>query len=332
MPDHTIPDRADPTVAFIVPHKGRTDMLAQTLRSVFEQNTALTWQICVATQEPDLSLTALGVPQDAQVRLLHAPASLTISELRNLGLEQSRSEFVVFLDADVQLSPNWLEAMYALLTNNPDYAIVSAIQANSQDAPVLERIRTALSNAKTDAEVDFLPGRNLFMRRVTVETIGGFPPHLVTCEDYYFTDQARRQGRLFYSSQASYIHLGEDKAFWPMFKKEIWRGQSNFQSVRGRYISWREIPSFIMPLLIPAGLLILLIGVWAGFLGLSVAGAGIVLLPPLLYSLRLKITTGKDLPLTELVKFYLLYFPARAYGTIRGLFAPITHSGSSRLA
>jgi hypothetical protein len=33
----------------------------------------------------------------------------------------------------------------------------------------------------------------------------------------------------------------------------------------------------------------------------------------------------KQIPFAEIVKFYLLYFPARAYGTLRGLFKPIAH-------
>lgn len=314
-----------PDVTFIVPHKGRSSMLVQTLRSLVEQETTLAWQVCVVTQEPELTRETLAVPAETALKLVQVPTDLTISDMRNLGLAETRSEFVAFLDADVCLSPNWLDVMHRLLTTPPEPAIVSAVQVNSPEAPVLERIRTALSNAKIDTDVDFLPGRNLFMRRQLVEKIGGFPSHLVTCEDYYFTDQARGYGRLFYSAMASYIHLGEDKALWPMFIKEIWRGQSNLRSVQGRRIPWREVPSLIMPMFTPLGLLIILLGTIAGSWVLAGAGLCIAFFPTLVYSARLWTMADKQIPFAEILKFYLLYFPARAYGTLRGLFKPIAH-------
>ena len=103
-----------------------------------------------------------------------------------------------------------------------------------------------------DEPVKFLPGRNLFLKREVFTRIGGFPEHLVTCEDYWFTELASRQGPLWYTSETNYLHLGEDRNYADMFKKEIWRGQSNLISIRGRQIPPDEWPSFIVPLAVTA--------------------------------------------------------------------------------
>jgi GT2 family glycosyltransferase len=197
------------------------------------------------------------------------------------------------------------------------------VQVCDDDAPPLEKIRTSLSNAEIDTDVAFLPGRNLFLRKTSFDKIGGFPEHLITCEDYFFTDKAAKLGKLFYTSAATYIHLGEDKAYKAMFDKEIWRGQSNLQSMLGRDIPLREWPSFIAP---PAILLIfslsLLLLVF-GPLSLAIMAFLVAVLPVFVYSLRLFALADKKINFMYIVKFYVCYFPARAIGTVLGLFKSI---------
>jgi len=179
--------------------------------------------------------------------------------------------------------------------------------------------RQALSNAVVDSEVEFLPGRNLLLHKETFILAKGFPEHLITCEDYVFTQRVAMYGKLFYSSDSNYIHLGEDKAFWPMAEKEVWRGQSNIASLSGRKIPMSEWPSFIAPPVFTFGLIIALIFFATGLSYMAIIfliGALSVLA---IYSLRLlKITQGKP-GLFSIIKFYAMYFPARTIGTIKGM-------------
>ncbi len=250
----------------------------------------------------------------------------TISHSRNIGASLAKGEYFAFLDADIQLSDNWLTTMVSILTQHPDTLLASAMQVNSPDAPPLERIRTALSNADLDTEVAFLPGRNLFLHRDTFDTVGGFPEHLMTCEDYYFTDKVNQHGNLYYTSEAQYVHLGEDKAYIPMFKKEIWRGQSNLASLQGRQIPLREWPSFIVPFAVTLGIVIGVLCLLADIDTLAILAllAGIV--PLTVYTLRLRQLTGKDTSIGACLAFYLMYFPARALGTALGIVSTVSTS------
>jgi GT2 family glycosyltransferase len=210
--------------------------------------------------------------------------------------------------------------MIEVLEQSDNRVIASAVQINGPDAPPLERIRTSLSNAATDQCVTFLPGRNLFLRRETFDRIGGFPEHLVTCEDYYFTDMASRVGKLYYTSDASYIHLGEDKAYSDMFSKEIWRGQSNLLSIKGRRIPLSEIPSFIVPIGLLFLLIMFIIFMLSGYPVIAAICAILFILPVSAYSIRLYRLCKDDVSFSNVLKFYLYYFPARAIGTIVGAF------------
>ena len=315
-------------VSFIIPHKGREGLLIHTVNSILDQDfDATQFEILVISQNESLQgLSTIAEDKD-NLHIIYQPDIVTISGLRNYGVSQAEGDYLAFLDADVKLSNNWLKCMLTTLTKKKDCLLVSASQINGVNAPPLERIRTALSNAELDCNVNFLPGRNLFLNRDTFEKVKGFPEHLITCEDYYFTDQVNKLGKLYYTSSATYVHLGEDKQYNEMYKKEIWRGQSNLQSIKGRSIPLREIPSLIIPLALIALLVIGTVALLIGNRDIALTSALLLSLPVIVYSLRLYRLTKKEVSLWHVLKFYLTYFPARAIGTLGGLFKSFSNTG-----
>ncbi|GAW95543.1 MULTISPECIES: glycosyltransferase [Colwellia] len=314
-------------VSFIIPHKGREELLIQTVTSILNQSDEqATYDIIVVSQNKSLIELSKLAEQHSNVIISFQEDSLTISALRNVGAAKSTGEYLAFLDADVELSSNWLNAMLSTIDEQNNCVLASAAQANSKNAPALEKIRTALSNADLDCNVSFLPGRNLFLSRKIFEKVNGFPEHLITCEDYYFTDQVNQLGNLYYTSAATYVHLGEDKKYKEMYKKEIWRGQSNLQSISGRDIPLREIPSFIIPISLPILLIIFLGAIFISNMELALLALFSFLLPFALYSLRLYKLVRKEISFWRVLQFYVTYFPARVIGTLAGLFKSFSSS------
>jgi glycosyltransferase involved in cell wall biosynthesis len=311
-------------VSFIIPHRGRFEMLTQTIESISKQACNLhDIEVIVVSQTPEIQQQTLLDSSSFNLAVCIRPKSDTISALRNYGVTQAKGKYMAFLDADIWLSSNWTQQMIAELSADPDRIISSAMQICDDKAPPLEQIRTSLSNAELDTDVAFLPGRNLFLCKTSFDKIGGFPEHLITCEDYFFTDKAAKLGKLFYTSAATYIHLGEDKAYKAMFDKEIWRGQSNLQSISGRNIPLREWPSFIAPPAVALMFCLALMLLFFGQLPLSLIAFLVAVLPIFVYSLRLFALANKKINFIYIVKFYVCYFPARAIGTILGLFKSI---------
>jgi glycosyltransferase involved in cell wall biosynthesis len=309
------------TVSFILPHKGRENFLLQTLESIAGQDYDLKRiEVVVITQNEQLSATILNLGNKFSFSVYYRPDSETISALRNFGVKKTSGEYLAFLDADVSLSKNWISSLINELDSKTDRVLVSASQVCSGNAPPLEQIKTALSNAIIDENVNFLPGRNLLLSRNIFNQAGGFPEHLITCEDYYFTDQVHHLGDLYYTSKASYIHLGEDKNYNEMYRKEIWRGQSNLQSIKGRRIPLREIPSFLVPVGIFSFLLLSIALLFTGNFLLAAIAFVLALAPILIYSIRLNTLVGQQANFIEILKFYIYYFPARAIGTLGGIF------------
>ncbi|HNA27244.1 MAG TPA: glycosyltransferase family A protein [Nitrospira sp.] len=311
-------------VSFVIPHKGRNDLLRKTLLSISNQDIDLnSVQVIIVSQSPQFSADVLGICEGLDVKVHIRPESETISALRNFGVKHATGTYLAFLDADVEIAPDWTQKMIQVLNEGTNRALVSAIQRNGQHAPVLEKIRTALSNIATDCPVRFLPGRNLLVRRETFFEVGGFPEHLVTCEDYYFTDQVSRKGELYYSTRSSYVHLGEDKHFAEMFRKEIWRGQSNLQSISGRGVSLRELPSYLVPVWMLGFAIAATLAVISGEPKIALTAAAMGLLPVFVYSIRLSRFVGREIEMIQILKFYSVYFPARMIGTVLGVFRVI---------
>lgn len=310
--------------SFIIPHKGREQLLIETIQSICQQDFDLAQiEIILVSQNDVISDEIDALKSKISLSVFQRPEGETISALRNYGAKYAKGDYFIFIDADIFLSENWLSTMLTIISEDNSCALVSAVQKDSDHAPVLERIRTVLSNVTIDNYVDFLPGRNLFLKKETFFKVGGFPEHMLTCEDFFFTDKVNKLGKLFYTSRATYIHLGEDKNYKGMFYKEIWRGQSNLISIKGRDIPLNEWPSLLIPPAIFILFLLLLISIAILNVKLVFLFLFLLFLPVIVYSLRLKKHAKQNIGLWPILKFYALYFPARTIGTIGGLFKSI---------
>lgn len=301
-------------VDFVIPHMGRPEMLAATIASVLAQTRVdRVASITVVTKNH----RPLDIEAHEKLHVLYAPEASSISDQRNRGVLLGQAPLIAFLDADIQLADNWLKTCAEELAKKPGRVLVSAMQKQSANAGRVERLRTALSNVSLDEAVQFLPGRNLLVKRSAHNAVGGFPEHLQTCEDYYYTEKLSRLGELYYTSRTEYIHLGEDKTLSQTFTKEIWRSEYNLRSLSGRTVPPREWPSILLPFWMLLGFIVLLTGFSSKMT--LVAGICMLLTPAILYSARLYFKPSNNLPFYFLWLFYLVYFLARAAGTVMGV-------------
>ena len=172
---------------------------------------------------------------------------------------------------------------------------------------------------RVDSDVNFLSGHNLLLRRDTFETAGGFPEHLRTCEDSVFTDRVGKLGTLFRSSEASYVHLGEDRTLGEVFRKEKWRSYSNFATLIGRKVRAVELISFVAPMLVVFALILSVIVLLAGRFLFFFFLLTLALAPVFVYSLRLQLAAKGRLKTWDIVAYYTTYFVARGIGMSQGV-------------
>lgn len=73
-----------------------------------------------------MTLVCQGYPNDylaklqerlssARVKVVSFPAGIGVAEAKNVGIALASGEFVVFVDDDVEMGPDWLEHMLRVL-------------------------------------------------------------------------------------------------------------------------------------------------------------------------------------------------------------------------
>ena len=318
-----VPNMNKTLISFVIPHKGREKLLQQTLESITSQEIDLSLiEVIIVTQNDRLANETLNFQQNLTLSVYTKPVTDSISSLRNYGAEKAKGEYLAFLDADISLSPNWTNCMLDELHDpKGNRVLISAIQKNSERANSIEKIRTALNNISKDSNIDSLAGSNLFLNAETFKSAGGFPSKLTTCEDIYFTNKVSSLGLLYLSSRATFVHLGEDKDYIGMFKKEIWRGLSNLQSLKGRKIPLREFPSIFIPVVLMLLFILSIIMLIQGLYIPSIISISILLIPVIVYSIRLrKHSVNQKIKFIDLLAFYIVYFSARSIGIYKWLY------------
>jgi len=159
------------------------------------------------------------------------------STSRNRGTELARGEFVLYLDDDVELEPEYIERMLEVFRNDPEKRIAGAAGFNTRHAnpPLWKRIRvwprllfmiggpklghilpsgfcTSFSSKEWPEgqliDCDILPGNNMMCRRELVKDVSWMVDYLGygLGEDQDFSYRLSRTHRLVLTGSARLIH------------------------------------------------------------------------------------------------------------------------------
>jgi glycosyltransferase involved in cell wall biosynthesis len=277
-------ERLQPLVSVIVPVRNDAHRLEQCLASIANTRyPADRLEILVA--DNGSTDTSPDVAKAMGARVLVFP-DIRVSEVRNQAARAARGDVLAFVDADHVLEADWLpDAVESLL--KPDAAAVGAAYYAPPQGTWVQRMYDSFRvRAAGVQQVDWLGSGSLAVWREVFERVGGFDSRLETCEDVDFCQRLRRGGfGLWSDNRLRSIHLGDPRTLRALFFGELWRGRDNLKvSLRGP-LSWRGVPSVIIPLgillLLTMGLasLVALPGSWR-LLAIAIGG------PLLLTSLR----------------------------------------------
>lgn len=125
-----------PTVSIISPLHNKGPYISATIESVLAQTIADAEMLVVENHSNDNGPPIVsGYAQlDKRVRLIHAPLEVRgPGAARNLGLEQARGEWILFLDADDLLETDYLEKRLSVLARYPDAEIIAGPWKNFSD-------------------------------------------------------------------------------------------------------------------------------------------------------------------------------------------------------
>lgn len=190
-------------VSVIVPAYNAEQTLDETLSSLQAQ-TFPNWETIIVddgSTDNTATIASRWVQQDARFRLVHQ-ANCGRSAARNTGIREARYEWLVFLDSDDWLAPEYLELMIRKVTadkrlNAVVCGCVRVTPSGKHGTPTLYK-----SSHLVDPFPDFARDcpfaiHNCMVKHSLIESIGVFDTSLVNCQDWDFWQRVARAGTCF---------------------------------------------------------------------------------------------------------------------------------------
>lgn len=211
-------------VSVIIPTYRRWSFLESTVAD-FNQQTWLPDEIIIVDQSPPAD-----IPQGQPDRLVSASRAKVryvrqtrprVYEARNRAAEIAEGEILIYVDDDVRVEAQYVEAHMVNYRDPSVHAVVGAIQPQHPQptAPVPEGFSTLPPEVQAYLyserfcqrleRVGFMWAGNFSVRKDVLAAVGGWDEHILTYGDRDLGIRLAKAGyRIDYDPQASLIHVG----------------------------------------------------------------------------------------------------------------------------
>lgn len=305
-----------PFVSIIVPARNEAEILGDCLAALFSIDYPREkFEVIVIDNGSTDNSVSVAAEKGATV---HINAGLTIAGMRNYGVKIARGEVVAFVDADVLVRRDWLVSALPVLSED-GVGCVGCSPEIPDRAGWVERIWHMQSDSRPARyEKEWLESMNMLVRKAAFEETGGFNESLITCEDVDFCYRLKRRWKIIYDKSIGAVHYGEAKSLCQLFRKESWRGISNFAGIRSHGLIMRELPSHCISLsycCLLVALPILLFIDHRIFCLLACTS----LIPPGVIAVKVGKKAGAGTLLLQLMTLWTVYCYARGWSLVRYL-------------
>lgn len=227
-------------ISVIIPMFNEARHIARTLEAVRRaaERASCEWEAIVV--DNGSSDEGPRIARQRGARVLDCPG-LSIAALRNRGAAAARHAWLAFLDADMQVPEDWLEA-WRQVRSDDRADVLGLVHQPPPQAPWYARAWLHKVAAERDraALVDWLPTANLCLERHWFERVGGFDERLRTGEDKDFSLRLGRAGaRLLSLPDPAVLNWGFETSWREWLGKELWRQNSQVQLLRGNRLNPR---------------------------------------------------------------------------------------------
>lgn len=200
-----------PFFSVIVPLYNKENYVENTLKSILNQ-TYIDYEILIINDcSTDKSVAKVSPFLSEKIILIHQEKNKGLSAARNTGIKNSKSDYVVFLDADDLWKPTFLETIKSLIDNFEEAALFGT---NYEEIYANEKTITTALNLNKNQINGIIPDffevnlqqpiycpSSLCVLKKAIESIGFYDETITYSEDIDFDIRANLQFKLAYSCE-----------------------------------------------------------------------------------------------------------------------------------
>lgn len=200
-------------------------------------------------------------------RLIQRAAARGPAAARNAGWQATDAPILVFLDADVEVTPSWLAPLLAHFADPSLAAVAPRVRAPASATDLLGRFEREASPLDMGAlpslvgprrRVPYVPSAALLVRRAALAELGGFDERLRLGEDVDFVWRAVAAGwTVRYEPSVEVIH--RNRPSWPRLASQRYRYGTSAAPLAARHPG-DAVPLEIAPWSLAAWLAVALAG------------------------------------------------------------------------
>lgn len=177
-----------PDISCVIPTKDRADLVEKAIRSVITQSTDLGIEIIIVddgSSDSTCEMITSMYPDIILVKTRNAGPG----KARNLGVKESSSDIIMFLDSDDEWMPDHAESLYEIITKGHEFAYAITLNHNEVSGGkffIPEKGKGHTGDCfKKMARWCFTVPSSVAVTRRAFESVGGFP-HMDRGEDWAF--------------------------------------------------------------------------------------------------------------------------------------------------
>jgi GT2 family glycosyltransferase len=253
-----------PSVAFVIPVRDDAERLRVCLKSI-ARNDYPSHLVRVVVIDNGSTDGSGQVARDAGALVVAQPQG-GAAQLRNAGAAAAAGQILAFVDADHEISDQWIRAAALDFSSNGDVAAVGALCDPPATANWVQRTYDRL-RMKSDGrrDVDWLGSGNLAIRRAVFDEVGGFDLELQSCEDVDLCNRVKAAGyRVLSDSALRNVHFGDPSTLAALFRGELWRGRDNLKVTLRGPRTVRHFRSLLVPIVDVLAIVLAILAALAG--------------------------------------------------------------------
>lgn len=165
--------------------------------------------------------------------IINLPQAVSVAKARNIGVAHSTFKSVIaFIDGDIKITEQWADSIIKNhLNGTDDTNFITGSPVDISETP--SAIEEAWFRPLLRKNASYINSGNLILSYSLFEKLNGFDENLITGEDYNLSMRAKALGHPPSINRTLHVfHEGFPKNTLNFFKRELWHGAGDTQSLR----------------------------------------------------------------------------------------------------